>query len=464
MKNTSIFLLVISLLFMAACSSNEASSEKTAAKEANKETDKTVDISAIQEVSTEGSLSALKKQQGGTKTSDISIEADTAESDGEAEVEDSIQAAIPALKETIKEDDSPETVHKALIAALGSPHYEQTIQEAEELVPAFEDPYLPKPEAEKSANASSSEIENSIILLDASSSMLLDVDGEQKMNVAKDAVKSFAKSLGSTSDISLIVYGHKGSESDADMTESCSGIEEVYASGAYDNKKFSEATDQIEAKGWTPLAGAIESAAKKSSSMNGATAIYIVSDGKETCGGDPVKAAEQAASDESGVVNVIGFDVDEESENQLADVAEAGNGNYYSADSAEDLQTTIEYEWLPSDIDLAWAPVNIPPNPWEVLDEYERQREVLGKVENIMANEEYRYEAALIALNEENVISKETSDNVKQLAEDRFDAAEEELSSLEQSKIDAVNERKEDIRNEVLAWVEEMKGLKEESS
>ncbi len=284
------------------------------------------------------------------------------------------------------------------------------------------------------------------------------------MKVAKDAVKSFAKTLGSSSEISLIVYGHKGSESDTDMDESCSGIEEVYTSEAYDNQKFSKATDQIEAKGWTPLAGAIEAAADKSSSMDGATAIYIVSDGKETCDGDPIKAAEQAASDESGIVNVIGFDVDEESENQLADVAEAGRGKYYAADSAADLQTTIEYEWLPSNLDLAWAPVNIPPNGWEVGDEYDRQRQVLAKIKNIMGNEEVRYEAALTNLAEDEVITEEVKVAVSQLIQERFDMAKEELSDLEQEKIDQVNEKQEEIRVEVMAWVEEMKKLKENAS
>lgn len=463
MKNTSIFLLLVSLIILVACSSNKAPDEESGTKEAAIEADETMDLSVIQEVSTEGSLSKLKEQQGGKETSEISIGADTAKNDENVNDDDLIDAAVPFLKETIEADDDPETLHKALIAVLGSPYYGETIQEAEDLEPAFEDPYLPQPEASEDANTSS-EVENTIILLDASSSMLLEVDGEQKMKVAKDAVKSFAKTLGKSRDISLIVYGHEGSESDADMVESCSGIEDIYASGAYDNQKFSEATDRIEAKGWTPLAGAIEAAADKSSTMDGATAIYIVSDGKETCGGDPVKAAKQAASDDSGIVNVIGFDVDEESENQLAEVANAGRGEYYAANSAEDLQTTIEYEWLPSNLDLAWAPVNIPPNGWEVGDEYERQRQVLAKITNIMSNEELRYEAALTRLAEEEVITEEMKGAVSQLIQERFGMAKEELSDVEQEKIDQVNGRQEEIRAEVVAWVEEMKKLKEKAS
>ncbi|SDC30999.1 Ca-activated chloride channel family protein [Terribacillus halophilus] len=462
MKNTSIFLLLVSLILLAACSPNSVVDKESDAKEATEEADGTADRSTIQNVSTEGSLLTLKEQQGGKEAADISKEAETEGTEGNVS-DEIVDRALPSLREAVEADDNPETLHKALIAILGSPHYGETIQEAEDLEPSFEDPYLPQPKADQDADAVS-EAENAIILLDASSSMLLDVDGRQKMKVAKDAVKRFAKTLGSSSDISLFVYGHEGSESDADKNVSCSGIEEIYASGAYDNQKFSEAADLVEAKGWTPLAGAIEAAAEKSSSLEGKTAIYIVSDGKDTCGGDPVKAAEQAASDESGIVNVIGFDVDEESESQLADVAEAGRGEYFAADSAEDLQTTMEYEWLPSDLDLAWAPVNLPPNPWEVVDEYERQREVLDKVGNVMNSEEERYEAALSRLVEEQIITEEKKETVSQLIQERFAAAKEELSNLEKEKIDIVNERDEEIRAEVKAWVEEMKKLKEKAS
>ncbi|QXE01375.1 VWA domain-containing protein [Terribacillus sp. DMT04] len=461
MKKRFVYLILGITCFLVGCSTNSASDEPSNAERVSKETaeTKTVDMDTLNNLSTNGTLPDLKKQPAGRVAASISE--DTADADKDVS-EDAVDAAIPYLKDVIKEDNNPETLHRALIASLGSPSYKETIEAAEALQPSFEDPYLPRPEAaDKEADPA---VENSIILLDASSSMLLEVDGEQKMRIAKDAVKSFAKTLGSSSNVSLIVYGHKGSESDSDMELSCNGIEELYPSGAYDAEEFTEAAEAIVAKGWTPLAGAIEFAAKKSSSLEGDTAIYIVSDGKDTCGGDPIKAAEQAASEESGIVNVIGFNVDEESEDQLVKVAEAGTGEYYRADSAEDLQTTIEYEWLPSTIDLVWAPVNIPPNSWEVLDEYKRQRKELDKVANIMRNEEERYEAALAKLSEDEIISGEMQDKVMRLIQERFTTAQEELSGLEQDKIDAVDARQKEIREEVEVWVEEMKKLKEKSA
>ena len=57
--------------------------------------------------------------------------------------------------------------------------------------------------------------------------------------------------------------------------------------------------------------------------------IYVVSDGIETCGGDPVKAAQAAAiSGYRAIVNIIGFDVDNAGQRALKKVAKAGGGKY----------------------------------------------------------------------------------------------------------------------------------------
>lgn len=99
------------------------------------------------------------------------------------------------------------------------------------------------------------------------------------------------------------------------------------------------------------------------------TTIYIVSDGAETCEGNPVKEAKAFASENSEYkVNIIGFDVDSKSEDQLKKVAEAGNGKYFSANNPNDLSKTIETQWLPSAGDLAWSFTKAP-GPWEILAE-----------------------------------------------------------------------------------------------
>lgn len=65
------------------------------------------------------------------------------------------------------------------------------------------------------------------LLLDASSSMLSSVDNHSKMNIAKTAVSRFAHTLGSDSHISLVVYGHGGTQNNKDQSLSCSTIDEL---------------------------------------------------------------------------------------------------------------------------------------------------------------------------------------------------------------------------------------------
>ena len=74
--------------------------------------------------------------------------------------------------------------------------------------------------------------------------------------------------------------------------------------------------------------------------------IYVVSDGIETCGGDPVKAAKELHESEiQAIVNIIGFDVDNEGQRALKKVAEAGGGKYTTVSSGEDLQRYLEKEY-----------------------------------------------------------------------------------------------------------------------
>src|SRR5690606_31401553 len=183
----------------------------------------------------------------------------------------------------------------------------------------------------------------------------------------------FANTVSNQSNVSLIVYGHKGSESDTDKELSCTSIEEIYPLGEYDKESFDNALSSFESKGWTPLAGAISKAEEMTRDMEGSITIYIVSDGVETCDGDPVKAAKTFADrGEANHVHIIGFQVDKEAEVQLKEVANAGNGDYYYAENAEDIHQTIEENWiLPSRIDLVWAH-RMAPDPWEQLGEMNR--------------------------------------------------------------------------------------------
>ncbi|SES04530.1 Ca-activated chloride channel family protein [Gracilibacillus ureilyticus] len=184
------------------------------------------------------------------------------------------------------------------------------------------------------------------ILLDSSGSMEGEIDGISKMELAKDAVQSFVEELPEEAQVSLRVYGHKGTSDPADWELSCSSSEQIYPLGEFNQEEFTASLEQFSPAGWTPLAKSMEEAMndlKDQTGENVNNIIYIVSDGMETCDGDPVETAKSLNQSEiEAIVNIIGFDLDDEGQDALKEVAEAGNGEYSTVDSKEELQRYFE--------------------------------------------------------------------------------------------------------------------------
>ena len=187
---------------------------------------------------------------------------------------------------------------------------------------------------------------NISVLIDASGSMKAMIGGEQMMALAKDAVKRFGAGLPEDSIISLRVYGHEGTGSGADKAMSCASNELIYSPDSYNETEFTNALTKFEAAGWTPLAAAIKAGGddlRMKASERTQNMIFVVSDGVETCGGDPVAEAKMLTESDLGVeVNVIGFNVDSEGQKKLKKVADEGNGKYANVKSTIDFQNTFK--------------------------------------------------------------------------------------------------------------------------
>ncbi|MCM3763127.1 VWA domain-containing protein [Alkalihalobacillus oceani] len=230
----------------------------------------------------------------------------------------------------------------------------EDFREEQELIDSFQvqyDSVTATPEEEIKINQEEME-ENRLnvqILLDASGSMSQEMEGTTKMTIAKEAVKTFVSSLPEAAHVSLHVYGHEGRD---EPEVSCQQTETMYELSPYEEGAFENAINSFEATGYTPIARAIEEAGAQFPEK-GEHVMYIVSDGHETCGGDPVLAIK--AMQESGVsavVNIIGFDVEEDERAALEAIANAGDGDYFSANSAASLTETFTIQ--SQDLKLAW--------------------------------------------------------------------------------------------------------------
>lgn len=184
------------------------------------------------------------------------------------------------------------------------------------------------------------------ILLDSSGSMANYENEKTRMELAKESINEFVSELPEQAQVTLQVYGHEGSGSEADKEMSCESVETLYSLDKYEGEEFQDALNKFEPAGWTPLAKAIEEVTDDFDEFDGEDStniIYVVSDGEETCGGDPVQAVEDLAdSNIDPVINLIGYQANNEGMDQLKEMAETADGNFINATSQDQLNKEFE--------------------------------------------------------------------------------------------------------------------------
>lgn len=256
------------------------------------------------------------------------------------------EAKVKAELDKFPKNISGEEAYNRLIVLLAE-DYEPIVKKLENFEVSYQLSNTPDGQAEEGSTAPAEKL-NVEILLDASGSMAGQVSGRTKMDLAKEAIQNFASSLPEGTHVALRVYGHKGSNSNKDKSISCKSTEVVYPFAEYDKNGFQKSLNQFKPTGWTPLAASIEEAKKdlENQGAEGAkNVVYVVSDGVETCGGDPVKAAKELhTSNIEAVVNIIGFDVGSSGQKALKQVAEAGGGVYTTVRTQEELKRQFERE------------------------------------------------------------------------------------------------------------------------
>jgi Ca-activated chloride channel family protein len=177
---------------------------------------------------------------------------------------------------------------------------------------------------------------NLIFIFDASGSMWGQVQGTAKIQIAKDVLTGLVRDLPEGINVGLMAYGHR-------KKGDCNDVEELVPLGVLDKDKIINKIQAINPKGKTPITLSVKKTAEKLKNIEEETTIILVSDGKETCAGDPCALVRQLK--ESGVkfiMHVIGFDVTAVEKEQLECMAKAGGGLYYEAKNAGELKTAAK--------------------------------------------------------------------------------------------------------------------------
>lgn len=224
---------------------------------------------------------------------------------------------------------------------------------------------------------------SALFVLDGSGSMWAKLGDKSKIDVAKTVMADMLNKLGPDVHAGLLVYGTQ-------RKDDCSDIEMLAPIGS-SQAALVQALNSVNPKGMTPLTGAIQLAAAQLKQVEGAASVVVVSDGKETCAGDPCAAAREAAN--AGVnlrIHVVGFDVAPDETQQLNCIAKEGKGKYFAANNAEQLVTALAEVRKevaapppppPAPVKVAQtSPPPPPPKPTEVLFEDHFDRNDLGEM------------------------------------------------------------------------------------
>jgi len=185
--------------------------------------------------------------------------------------------------------------------------------------------------------AGSAEAETNILfILDGSNSMWGQIDGKAKIDTAKSVLNDALSGLSADVVPGLMIYGHR-------KKDDCSDVQLVAPVGSGSVDGIKGAVSAVSPRGKTPIADSLKAAgdafAGREEENNN---ILLISDGIETCEGDPCAVAGELVQRGINVrVHVVGFDVDAETRAQLQCIAEKGNGEYFDARNASDFQTAV---------------------------------------------------------------------------------------------------------------------------
>ncbi|WP_422039791.1 vWA domain-containing protein [Roseibium sp.] len=177
---------------------------------------------------------------------------------------------------------------------------------------------------------------SSMFILDASGSMWgrLD-DGRPKITAAREVMGDLTSKLPASLKAGLIAYGHR-------RKADCSDIEVVHPVSTAGGAVIGAKVGSISPRGKTPITDALRLAAERLTGNEDNRTIVLVSDGIETCEGDPCALAEALHKSDAGLkIHVVGYGVDAQAQKQLQCVAEKGGGAYFTANDTSGLSAAL---------------------------------------------------------------------------------------------------------------------------
>jgi hypothetical protein len=159
-------------------------------------------------------------------------------------------------------------------------YYAQLLKTYGQDVSTCQRPATPQPAAcPKPASLGDIELKQQVnveLILDASGSMAESEGGETRLATAQRVLSDFITTLPPRANVALRVYGHKGSNAEADKPVSCASSELLYPFQALNADLFQSVIRGFQPTGWTPLAASLDGAQHDFEQFDPATSSNFV--------------------------------------------------------------------------------------------------------------------------------------------------------------------------------------------
>jgi Mg-chelatase subunit ChlD len=180
-------------------------------------------------------------------------------------------------------------------------------------------------------------------VLDASGSMLAELGGRKKIDIAREAVSTLVSRLPENAQVALRVYGHRKRATEAGADDD---TELVIPAGALRKAEFNATLERLRARGRTPLAKSLEEAASdlRYARRDEPVTVILLTDGGEDTGArrDPIAAAARLRELSGLDIHILGFDIQREDWSaQLRGIAEAAGATYWPVSKADRLTAEL---------------------------------------------------------------------------------------------------------------------------
>jgi hypothetical protein len=177
------------------------------------------------------------------------------------------------------------------------------------------------------------------IILDASGSMKTALGKKTRWSTAHDVLKQVLATLPPDFNVGLRIYGHRESSR---SPKTCTDSELVVPIQPLDQQAVLGAAEGVQPRGETPLVYSVLQSPADLKAVGGGTVI-VITDGEESCHGDPAKAVAQLkASGLDITLNIVGFTTGDAVKKQLGGFAQATGGRFYAADNGETLARALQ--------------------------------------------------------------------------------------------------------------------------